>query len=177
MKGYTNWLAFYLQKLTAYSFLVSNPICCHLVFNVTNRSADAIKFDIQMVLNKYISTCWKNPIRYSKSYTYRRRELLLSKFRMHHLLNEDAESFEQRSNPHKDFYNIRKVLQHFSRHSFLVFFFISIVNCVLIFVFRFFSLVFFFLLLVAVLYLLKPAFLSLFLAADPLTIRLISVKC
>uniref|UniRef100_A0A5K3FDK6 AMP deaminase n=1 Tax=Mesocestoides corti TaxID=53468 RepID=A0A5K3FDK6_MESCO len=47
-----------------------------------------------------------------KSFAYRRLCYLSSKFALHVLLNEGAESLEQRNVPHRDFYNIRKVDTH-----------------------------------------------------------------
>lgn len=47
----------------------------------------------------------------SKSFCYRRLQYLSSKFQMHVLLNEMKELAAQKKVPHRDFYNIRKVLQ------------------------------------------------------------------
>ena len=44
-----------------------------------------------------------------KSFAYRRLCFLSSKFALHVLLNESAETLEQKHVPHRDFYNIRKV--------------------------------------------------------------------
>ena len=45
-----------------------------------------------------------------KSFCYRRVSYLSSKYQLHVLLNELKESAEQKEVPHRDFYNIRKVL-------------------------------------------------------------------
>ncbi|PAA91963.1 hypothetical protein BOX15_Mlig026407g1, partial [Macrostomum lignano] len=47
-----------------------------------------------------------------KSFTFRRLTYLQSKYQLHSLLNEFRESAEQKSVPHRDFYNIRKVDNH-----------------------------------------------------------------
>eukprot|EP00002_Diphylleia_rotans_P004983 TRINITY_DN1391_c0_g3_i6.p1 TRINITY_DN1391_c0_g3~~TRINITY_DN1391_c0_g3_i6.p1 ORF type:complete len:686 (+),score=142.14 TRINITY_DN1391_c0_g3_i6:82-2139(+) len=43
---------------------------------------------------------------------YRRLEILDSKFQLHLLLNAERETAEQKSSPHRDFYNVRKVDNH-----------------------------------------------------------------
>ncbi|XP_078435283.1 AMP deaminase, putative / myoadenylate deaminase [Wolffia australiana] len=43
---------------------------------------------------------------------HRRLVLLEQKFNMHHMLNSDAEFLAQKSAPHRDFYNVRKVDTH-----------------------------------------------------------------
>lgn len=45
-----------------------------------------------------------------KSFCYRRLQYLSSKFQMHILLNEMKELAAQKKVPHRDFYNIRKVI-------------------------------------------------------------------
>jgi len=47
-----------------------------------------------------------------KSFSYRRLQYLSSKFQLHVLLNEMRELAAQKSVPHRDFYNIRKVDTH-----------------------------------------------------------------
>ncbi|CAG0883500.1 unnamed protein product [Darwinula stevensoni] len=47
-----------------------------------------------------------------KTYCYRRLQYLSSKFHLHNLLNDMQELAEQKSVPHRDFYNIRKVDTH-----------------------------------------------------------------
>jgi hypothetical protein len=44
-----------------------------------------------------------------KSFCYRRLSYLQNKFTLHVLLNELRELHEQKTVPHRDFYNIRKV--------------------------------------------------------------------
>lgn len=44
-----------------------------------------------------------------KTYTHRRLKFLSSKFQVHEMLNEMEELKEQKNNPHRDFYNCRKV--------------------------------------------------------------------
>ena len=46
-----------------------------------------------------------------KTYTHRRLKFLMSKFNVHEMLNEMEELKELRNNPHRDFYNCRKVTE------------------------------------------------------------------
>ncbi|KAG7472716.1 hypothetical protein MATL_G00111810 [Megalops atlanticus] len=48
----------------------------------------------------------------TKTYTHRRLKFLLSKFNVHEMLNEMEEMKELKNNPHRDFYNCRKVDTH-----------------------------------------------------------------
>eukprot|EP00049_Salpingoeca_infusionum_P018391 m.357034 g.357034 ORF g.357034 m.357034 type:complete len:785 (+) comp17693_c0_seq1:155-2509(+) len=48
----------------------------------------------------------------TKSFCFRRLQFLLNKFKMHSMLNETAEYAQQRMEPHRDFYNVRKVDTH-----------------------------------------------------------------
>jgi len=57
------------------------------------------------------------------SYSYKRLALLESKFRLHVMLNEDKELEAQRSVPHRDFYNVRKVDTHIHHSGFYPLFF------------------------------------------------------
>ena len=43
------------------------------------------------------------------SYAYKRLELLAARFSLHILLNDTRELDAQKSVPHRDFYNVRKV--------------------------------------------------------------------
>lgn len=45
----------------------------------------------------------------SKTYAHRRLKFLSSKFQVHEMLNEMEEMKEVKNNPHRDFYNCRKV--------------------------------------------------------------------
>lgn len=64
-----------------------------------------------------VSLCWgaRRPARVlpfvfsSKTYTHRRLKFLSSKFQVHEMLNEMEEIKELKNNPHRDFYNCRKV--------------------------------------------------------------------
>lgn len=47
----------------------------------------------------------------SKTYTHRRLKFLMSKFNVHEMLNEMEEMKELKMNPHRDFYNCRKVVR------------------------------------------------------------------
>lgn len=49
---------------------------------------------------------------FRKSFSYRRLAFLQTKFQLHVLLNDIRELHEQKSVPHRDFYNIRKVDTH-----------------------------------------------------------------
>ncbi|XP_071395187.1 AMP deaminase 1 isoform X1 [Centroberyx affinis] len=48
----------------------------------------------------------------TKTYTHRRLKFLMSKFNVHEMLNEMEELKELKLNPHRDFYNCRKVDTH-----------------------------------------------------------------
>uniref|UniRef100_A0A671MWI5 Adenosine monophosphate deaminase 1 (isoform M) n=1 Tax=Sinocyclocheilus anshuiensis TaxID=1608454 RepID=A0A671MWI5_9TELE len=48
----------------------------------------------------------------TKTYTHRRLKFLMSKFSVHEMLNEMEEMKELKKNPHRDFYNSRKVDTH-----------------------------------------------------------------
>ncbi|XP_038261446.1 AMP deaminase 3 [Dermochelys coriacea] len=48
----------------------------------------------------------------TKTYCHRRLNFLESKFSLHEMLNEMSEFKELQSNPHRDFYNVRKVDTH-----------------------------------------------------------------
>ncbi|KAK2504069.1 hypothetical protein MC885_019549 [Smutsia gigantea] len=48
----------------------------------------------------------------TKTYCHRRLNFLESKFSLHEMLNEMSEFTELKSNPHRDFYNVRKVDTH-----------------------------------------------------------------
>uniref|UniRef100_A0A674N3E0 AMP deaminase n=1 Tax=Takifugu rubripes TaxID=31033 RepID=A0A674N3E0_TAKRU len=48
----------------------------------------------------------------TKTYTHRRLKFLMSKFNVHEMLNEMEEMKELKLNPHRDFYNCRKVDTH-----------------------------------------------------------------
>nr|XP_061802353.1 AMP deaminase 1 isoform X2 [Nerophis lumbriciformis] len=48
----------------------------------------------------------------TKTYTHRRLKFLISKFNVHEMLNEMEEMKELKNNPHRDFYNCRKVDTH-----------------------------------------------------------------
>ncbi|KAK5582376.1 hypothetical protein RB653_003959 [Dictyostelium firmibasis] len=48
----------------------------------------------------------------AKTFTFKRLQLLESKFNMHTLLNDSLELFQQKTAPHRDFYNVRKVDTH-----------------------------------------------------------------
>lgn len=47
-----------------------------------------------------------------KSFTYSRLAMLLKRFEMHLLYNQDREIIDQKLVPHRDFYNIRKIDNH-----------------------------------------------------------------
>ena len=47
-----------------------------------------------------------------KSFCHHRLMLLEQKFNLHVMLNADKEFLAQKTAPHRDFYNVRKVLQH-----------------------------------------------------------------
>ncbi|XP_038062446.1 AMP deaminase 2-like isoform X2 [Patiria miniata] len=59
--------------------------------------------------NKLMALIANGPI---KSFSYRRLSYLSSRFHLHSLLNEMKELAAQKSVPHRDFYNIRKVDTH-----------------------------------------------------------------
>ena len=47
-----------------------------------------------------------------KSFAHHRLELLEQKYNLHIMLNADKEVLAQKSAPHRDFYNVRKVMGH-----------------------------------------------------------------
>ena len=49
----------------------------------------------------------------TKSFCHHRLMLLEQKFRLHQQLNADKEFLAQKSAPHRDFYNVRKVKTDF----------------------------------------------------------------
>lgn len=49
-----------------------------------------------------------------KSLCFKRMQLLEARFNLHVLLNLEAELAAQKSVPHRDFYNVRKVLNEYS---------------------------------------------------------------
>lgn len=53
----------------------------------------------------------------SRSFCYKRLQLLTLRFQMHMLLNDEAERLEQMTVPHRDFYNVRKVDTHIHHSS------------------------------------------------------------
>lgn len=59
--------------------------------------------------HKFYKCVWLGLLR--KTYTHRRLKFLMSKFNVHEMLNEMEEMKELKNNPHRDFYNCRKVLQ------------------------------------------------------------------
>ncbi|XP_012671133.2 AMP deaminase 1 isoform X2 [Clupea harengus] len=60
-------------------------------------------------MNFLISLIAQGP---TKTYTHRRLKFLMSKFNVHEMLNEMEELKELKNNPHRDFYNSRKVDTH-----------------------------------------------------------------
>jgi AMP deaminase len=53
----------------------------------------------------------------SRSFCYKRLQLLTLRFQMHLLLNDESERLEQMTVPHRDFYNVRKVDTHIHHSS------------------------------------------------------------
>jgi hypothetical protein len=47
-----------------------------------------------------------------KSFTYNRLHVLEARFNLHELLNSDIEALSQKTVPHRDFYNVRKIDNH-----------------------------------------------------------------
>ncbi|GAM17491.1 hypothetical protein SAMD00019534_006660, partial [Acytostelium subglobosum LB1] len=60
-------------------------------------------------INRMMQFCSDGP---AKTYCFKRLRLLESKYNMHILLNDGAEILHQKSAPHRDFYNVRKVDTH-----------------------------------------------------------------
>ncbi|GCB64730.1 hypothetical protein scyTo_0014805 [Scyliorhinus torazame] len=60
-------------------------------------------------MNFLIALIAQGPV---KTYAHRRLKFLNSKFNLHEMLNEMEELKEVKSNPHRDFYNVRKVDTH-----------------------------------------------------------------
>jgi hypothetical protein len=62
--------------------------------------------DLSWIMNEIVAS---GPV---KSFTYRRLQLLEAKFTEHLLNNDYREAEEQKSVPHRDFYNVRKIDNH-----------------------------------------------------------------
>ncbi|EGC36820.1 AMP deaminase [Dictyostelium purpureum] len=60
-------------------------------------------------INNLMMFCSYGP---AKTFTFKRLQLLESKFNMHILLNDSLELLQQKTAPHRDFYNVRKVDTH-----------------------------------------------------------------
>ncbi|EFA76108.1 AMP deaminase [Heterostelium album PN500] len=60
-------------------------------------------------INRLMQFCSDGP---AKTFSFKRLRLLESKYNMHILLNDSAEIAHQKSAPHRDFYNVRKVDTH-----------------------------------------------------------------
>ncbi|CAF0741436.1 unnamed protein product [Brachionus calyciflorus] len=74
--------------------------------------SDFVYPDIKMFIDDYhlmVSFISNGPL---KTFCYRRLQYLKSKFELHSMLNEFKEISQQKSVPHRDFYNVRKVDTH-----------------------------------------------------------------
>lgn len=65
--------------------------------------------DYYMALDEIISVSSEGP---AKSFAFRRLQYLEAKWNLYSLLNEYQETAESKRNPHRDFYNVRKVDTH-----------------------------------------------------------------
>ena len=68
--------------------------------------------DLESYLKDHNNICILTANGPLKSFCYRRLQYLSSKFQLHTLLNESKEMAQQKSVPHRDFYNCRKVDNH-----------------------------------------------------------------
>ncbi|ODV83441.1 hypothetical protein CANARDRAFT_203016 [[Candida] arabinofermentans NRRL YB-2248] len=65
--------------------------------------------DYYMDLDRVVSIASDGP---TKSFAFKRLEYLEAKWNLYFLLNEHEETSESKKNPHRDFYNVRKVDTH-----------------------------------------------------------------
>lgn len=82
-----------------------HPFLLHPDLPPKGWSLQTLESVIRLLLNYGFSpfpTC-------RKTYCHRRLNFLESKFSLHEMLNEMSEFKELKSNPHRDFYNVRKV--------------------------------------------------------------------
>lgn len=74
--------------------------------------SDFVYSDLKVFIEDYhllVSLIGDGPL---KTFCYRRLQYLKSKFELHCMLNEFKEMSQQKSVPHRDFYNVRKVDTH-----------------------------------------------------------------
>lgn len=64
-----------------------------------------------------------------RSLCFKRLQLLEARFNLHVLLNQDAELAAQKSVPHRDFYNVRKVRLSSEAFQFMAMKILIFVNC------------------------------------------------
>ncbi|TID23861.1 hypothetical protein CANINC_003153 [Pichia inconspicua] len=65
--------------------------------------------DYYMDLDKIVNIASDGPM---KSFAFKRLQYLEARWNLYHLLNDHAETSESKRNPHRDFYNVRKVDVH-----------------------------------------------------------------
>ena len=80
-------------------------------------TTDGFEIDCSLNVWNFLQLC--DLIFHSKTYTHRRLKFLSSKFQVHQMLNEMDELKELKNNPHRDFYNCRKVNEFAAQRSFL----------------------------------------------------------
>ncbi|GAM21170.1 hypothetical protein SAMD00019534_043450 [Acytostelium subglobosum LB1] len=104
-----------IDTLSEHTFKPVNGVF-YVYKNEEEMKAEKPLFHIQSTLNSYykdinrmMQFCADGP---AKSFTFKRLRLLESKYNMHMLLNDSAELLHQKSAPHRDFYNVRKVDTH-----------------------------------------------------------------
>ena len=74
---------------------------------IGTRCTHAIRFEHRLVLcGRVLRIQSTGPV---KSFTHHRLQLLEQKYNLHVMLNADKEFLAQKSAPHRDFYNVRKV--------------------------------------------------------------------
>jgi AMP deaminase len=100
-----------LPKLDVTFKMVNGVIRSFQSDNVTPYS-DFVHSDLKVFVDDYhllVNLISNGPL---KTFCYRRLQYLKSKFELHCMLNEFKEISQQKSVPHRDFYNVRKVDTH-----------------------------------------------------------------
>lgn len=81
--------------------------CAVFLFKIPLGTSDVFALLFTKVLYQFnLIVCFV----YSKSFCYRRLNYLSAKYQLHVLLNEMRESASLKEVPHRDFYNVRKVI-------------------------------------------------------------------
>lgn len=101
------WL--YSSFSWVYRELGPHPCLCHPDLPLEGGSLQTLEVSKLESLMRLLN-CGFSPFpTCRKTYCHRRLNFLESKFSLHEMLNEMSEFKELKSNPHRDFYNVRKV--------------------------------------------------------------------